>query len=390
MADEVTNEQVNQIVSAWGGDYLPAEENPPEAEGMPDPVVEPQVAPTKADTKTQAIVDATEKALAGAEKPPETTDEPKVEDEAKVDPDPNKAEADPAKQEVAAKPEPKEDSDLARRLALIDSREAQFRNKERETKAAIEAQVQKLENLYAEIEKREASQKAAEKARRDAYNADPMKVLADNGLSFEAIAAANLKAKGLPIPEDLRQLVAQDAMKPARLKDELGEMIDARLGKILEKLDSRDQQVVQSQQQQQQQLVVQDMRRAVDFVAKNTDAYPFLSTFLGDPENLANQMLSAREEIFQTTGNMGDIGTAARYVEKRYADQFHPVFGRVKPTGQPSASSDTTSSAERKGASETRTLSNEAGADRVTNAPVDMDEEYERLWKQAPAFLRGS
>jgi len=369
----VTTEQLNDIVSAWGGDYLPVEEPlspseadnvaPAKAEGGQEETTEPH---TTEDTS--AAVDVTTEAK-----------EPKEE----------------AKTEEAAKPE-ELDADTKRRLAIIERRESQFRQREKETKAAIEVQVKRLEELYGEFEKREAENTAAKRAARESAKREPLKMLQEYGLTFEELAIANLKSKNLPVPQELERLAYQaaaaDPLKPQVLKEELGDMIDQRLNKILERMDSRENQSKQAYVHQQQALVMKDMERAVGHVSKNADAYPFLSTYLHDPDYLAQQMLNARDELFHATGRDSDIGTVAKYIENRYSEQFHPAIERVlrkKPIGQPQqASGNQPSPADRK--SGDRTLSNEAGSSKVSSAPVDMDEAYEMAWRQAPAILRDS
>jgi len=368
MADQLSNDEVNAVVQEWGGDYLPADENPEVSEVT---IAIPDEETVEKAAKATAVPGEEEEAAASTE-------------EAEAEPEKEKVE-EPAAEEVK---EPEPDAETRKRLLMIERREAKFLAKERETKGAIESQIAKLERVYEDLEKREAALTKVDGERKSQYQRDPLKLLSDHGVSFAALAAANLRHNGLPVPRELEEQIAkapQQEVKPALSVDEIAEVVDAKVSKILERLEQREQQAEQSRMAA---VEHQDKVRAVQFVDSHADAYPFLAAFTTDPEDVAEQMIAARDTIYRATGRYGTIADAANYIESRLAERFQPILERqARPKGQPNVGSGSQRpSVEDRGAV---TLSNDSGTQKVSSTPQNMEEAYEAAWQNALGQLHG-
>lgn len=369
MADQLSNDEVNAVVQEWGGDYLPADENPEVNEvtiAIPDEESVEKVAKSTTPTGEEEAAEGE----ADADKPKE---EEKVEE--------------PAAEEVKVE-EPEPDAETRKRLLMIERREAKFLAKERETKGAIESQIAKLERVYEDLEQREAALTKISEDRKAQYQQDPLKLLSDHGVSFAALAAANLRHNGLPVPRELEEQIAKlpkPEPKPALSVDEIAEVVDAKVSKILERLEQREQ---QSEQQRMAAIEHQDRARAFQFVETHADSYPFLAAFTTDPEDVAEQMIAARDTIYRATGRYGTIADAANYIESRLAERFQPILERqARPKGQPNVGSGSQRpSVEDRGAV---TLSQDSGTQKVSSTPQNMEEAYEAAWQNALGQYHG-
>lgn len=377
---DIPHETIDTITGAWGGDYLPAADNPE----VPEVVL---------GLKAEVAAPAAEDAPKSVDEAAQVGDDL---DAAEVDSVTKEPEKEPEK---PAEPEEKIDKETRRRLLMIERREQQFRAKEREAKAALESQIQKLEAGYAKLKEMDDRVKGGEVSRKAEYQADPIKLLQDYGLSFAAVAAANLRHHNMPVPPELAAQVERanpPAKAPSLSKDDIAAVVDQKVNQILEKLEAKERAAAEREQQQAVQFETRNRALAVQHVEENPERYPFLSTFASDPDDLAEQMLAARDELFRTTGRPGNIADAAKYIEDRIAGRFHPVLEKLsrsgrKPGQSPQQQNDSGTQSPRVQPKETSsTLSNESGADRVSHTPSSMEEEYEALWERAPAILRGS
>jgi hypothetical protein len=365
------NEAVANIAAEWGGDYEVVAEDAKEA-----------IKADKSETRAAKAEAKAAKAEAEAvvEEKPETPPEPVVED------DEIEAKAKKIVKEEATKVEEKEDpkdkhdEDLKHRLRIIEEREIKLRQRETLAKEKITSHAKQLEAMLAKMEEQRTAFEQEQQAKRGAYTEDPLKLLEEHGISFEALAVANLKRQGLPVPQSLQEAVrAEEPSRHARaVKDEIASVIEAKINPLIEKITFKEQQERAAAETAQQQQALENIYRAANYVNKYSQQFPLLSSLHSDPQDLGELMLEVRRQVLAQKGTDIDMHQVASYLENEYAQKLQPAMQKLR-----GGNNEGQAPLVREEKKRTPTLTNETAADKLTvPAGLSPDEEYALIWKQ--------